>query len=230
MNHIGIIMEQNNKASLKKLGIIYSLLFLMEVFMGMYMGNSILDHFDLFMILILIALGLIIRIHFQRVQYMMSSGSFQRTMLLPIDRRSLLWSEVIFVGASIVCLILIQYLVWILLYGLLYNDMLQMANQFFFYTLSNHALIAIAPPSFYGMMLLLSQIISLSFCICAILYSFILCKNRYATIVLGLLQLWIMMRVSGLQNNWILLILLWIIVIMNDAILHKLLMIRRVKS
>lgn len=230
MKHIGVIMEQNNTASLKKLGLLYGSLFLIEVLIGIYQGAEIFYQFDMLMILVLIAMAVILGIHVQRIHWMMSSGSYQRTMLLPIDRRSLLWSEVFYVGASIMYLILIQYLVWILLSVFLRGEACDIFHRFFFYTLNNESLIIMAPYSIYGVMLLLSMIISMSFWLCAVLYSFMLHKYRYLVSVSGLVLFLIMMRCSDLNNSWMLLVLLWGIVIMSYRILGRLLNVRRTRS
>lgn len=230
MKHIGVIMEQNNTTSLKKLGLVYGSLFLIEVLIGMYQGAAIFYQFDVLMILVLIAMAVILWIHVQRIHQMMSSGSYQRTMLLPIDRKSLLWSEVFYVGASIMYLILIQYLVWILLSVFLREEAYDIIHRFFFDTLNNEILIILAPYSIFGVMLLLSMIISLSFWLCAALYSFILHKYRYLVSVSGLVLFLIMMRSSDSNNSWMLLVLLWGIVIMSYRILGRLLNVRRTRS
>lgn len=229
MKHIGVIMEQNNTASLKKLGVLYGVLFLIEVLAGMYQGAAIYYRFDMLMILVLIAMAVILWIHFQRIHWMMSSGSYQRTMLLPIDRKSLLWSEVLFVGASIIYLILMQYLVWILLSMLFHQETYDIVHRFFFDTLNNETLIILAPYSIYGVILLLSMIVSLSFWLCAALYSYILRKYRYLVSVSGLVLFLIMIRCSDANTSWMVLALLWIIAIMSYGILRRLLMVRRTR-
>lgn len=229
MKHIGVIMEQNNKASLKKLGGLYVSLFLIEVSIGMYQGAAIFYNFDVLMVLVLIAMAVILWIHVQRIHQMMSSGSYQRTMLLPIDRKSLLWSEVLFVGASIIYLILMQYLVWILFSVLLHQEANDIVNRFFFYTLNNETLIILAPYSIYGVMLLLSTIISLSFWLCATFYSYIFHKHRYLTTLSGLVLFLIIIRFHDSNDSWMLLVLVWGIATMSYGILRRLLMVRRTR-
>lgn len=205
------LIEQTCAKSLKPLCITYMI--------GFILGTFFLD-MDGFLWTVVIAIMLVVIfiIHDKRMKSMVSDGAYQRMKMLPMKRYSLLWSEIIFVSASLFMLVFTCYLSWICsmwIFGSTYS-----LNALFFTVINNSLLSVLAPIQIEGFLAMLIILFMLTM----IIVFYALCSHAWSKTGIALLNLGtgIIVVLCVLQfHNWTMIMMCFLFTCMNYYFLAK---------
>ena len=109
MKDIAFIMEQCTRKHLKYLFLTYGLEILLFIcLIAINAGDTFYG------IALLVVLLCLFRYHQTRIKSMVEEGALTRILLLPLKRRSYMWSEVIFTTTTVCVMFMLLFAIWIL--------------------------------------------------------------------------------------------------------------------
>lgn len=209
MRDMILIMENTCRQSIKKLCLIYVILFLVQCLLAYAMGKEKLVY--VYYVPSLIALCLVNRVHARRMKDVTFHGAIHRIRMLPVKRSSFMWSELIFTGVSYAMLMFVQQMVSIFLYMI--NDSTAASGTlgFFLYALQNKAMMFFTPHSLMHLILLLLWILSATVIFTELHMAFAFDKKIGISVVYVFLY---MMLFSIITNVSIQMSTIWFVVLM----------------
>ena len=162
MKEIFKYMENTCDQSVKNLCIIYIILFIVQCALGIMNLNhdALVYYFP-----VVIAFIAVNRVHVHRLNHLIKDGAINRIRLIPMNRKSFLYSEILFTGVSYILLIVVQQLVISVLYLPIKDQFHFLGNTFWLYLLDHQA-------AFFFMPFSLSQILVSVVTICMITTAF----------------------------------------------------------
>lgn len=209
MRDMILIMENTCRQSIKKLCLVYVILFMVQCLLAYAMGKEKLVY--VYYVPSLIALYLVNRIHARRMKDVTFHGAIHRIRMLPVKRSSFMWSELIFTGVSYAMLMFAQQMVSIFLYMI--NDSTAASGTlgFFLYALQNKAMMFSTPHSLMHLILLLLWILSATVIFTELHMAFAFDKKIGISVVYVFLY---MMLFSIITNVSIQMSTIWFVVLM----------------